>query len=39
MLRSKIDLIITSGAISAGKFDFIPSIIKTFKLSNYFERR
>ena len=35
MLRSKIDLIITSGAISAGKFDFIPSIIKTFKLSNY----
>jgi molybdopterin molybdotransferase len=37
MLRSKIDLIITSGAISAGKFDFIPSIIKTFKLSNYFK--
>ncbi len=35
MLRSKIDLIITSGAISAGKFDFIPNIIKTFKLSNY----
>ncbi len=37
MLRSKIDLIITSGAISAGKFDFIPSVIKTFKLSNYFK--
>ena len=37
LLRSKVDLIITSGAISAGKFDFIPSIIKTFKLSNYFK--
>jgi len=37
MLRSKIDLIITSGAISAGKFDFVPSVIKTFKLSNYFK--
>ena len=37
MLRSKIDIIITSGAISAGKFDFIPSVIKTFKLSNYFK--
>ncbi|MFZ9598758.1 MAG: molybdopterin molybdotransferase MoeA [Candidatus Fonsibacter ubiquis] len=37
MLRSNIDIIITSGAISAGKFDFIPSVIKTFKLSNYFK--
>ena len=37
MLRSKIDVIITSGAISAGKFDFIPSVIKTFKLSHYFK--
>ena len=37
MLKSKIDIIITSGAISAGKFDFIPSIVKTFKLSNYFK--
>jgi len=37
MLKSKIDMIITSGAVSAGKFDFIPSVIKTFKLSNYFK--
>ena len=37
MINSKIDLIITSGAVSAGKFDFIPSVIKKFKLSNYFK--
>jgi len=37
MLKSKIDMIVTSGAVSAGKFDFIPSIIKTFKISNYFK--
>ena len=37
MLKSKIDMIITSGAVSAGKFDFIPSIVKKFKLSNYFK--
>ena len=35
--KSKIDMIITSGAVSAGKFDFIPTIIKKFKLSNYFK--
>ena len=28
---SNIDIIITSGAISAGKFDFVPDIIKQFK--------
>jgi molybdopterin molybdotransferase len=28
---------ITSGAVSAGKFDFIPSVINSFKLSNYFK--
>ena len=33
MLNSKIDLIVTSGAVSAGKFDFVPQIIKNFKLS------
>ena len=27
----------TSGAVSAGKYDFIPDVIKTFKLSNYFK--
>ena len=37
MLNSKIDIIVTSGAVSAGKYDFIPDIVKTFKLSNYFK--
>ena len=37
MLNSKIDLIVTSGAVSAGKFDFVPQISKNFKLSNYFK--
>ena len=37
MLSSKIDIIITSGAVSAGKFDYIPKIVKKFKLSNYFK--
>ncbi len=37
MIKSKIDIIITSGAVSAGKFDFIPKIVKKFKLSNYFK--
>ena len=30
-ISSNIDIIITSGAISAGKFDFVPDIIKQFK--------
>ena len=37
MFSSKIDIIITSGAVSAGKFDFIPSVIKKYKLSKYFK--
>ena len=37
MTTSNTDIIITSGAVSAGKFDFVPSVIKTFKLSNYFK--
>ena len=37
MLSSKIDIIITSGAVSAGKFDYIPRVVKKFKLSNYFK--
>ena len=37
VFSSKIDIIITSGAVSAGKFDYIPSIVKKFKLSNYFK--
>ena len=38
-MKSKIDIIITSGAISAGKYDFIPSIINKFKLSNFRNKR
>ena len=37
ILKSKTDIIITSGGVSKGKFDFIPSIIKKFKLSNFFK--
>ena len=37
MFNSNIDIIITSGAVSAGKFDFVPDIVKKFKLSNYFK--
>ncbi len=35
--KSKIDIIITSGAVSAGKHDFIPSVVKKFRLSNFFK--
>jgi molybdopterin molybdotransferase len=35
--NSKIDIIITSGAVSAGKFDFIPGVIKSFKLDHFFK--
>ena len=37
MFKSKIDIIITSGAVSAGKFDFVPSVVKKFELSDYFK--
>ena len=36
-IKSNTDLIITSGAVSAGKFDFVPKIINTFKLKYYFK--
>ena len=36
-VKSKIDIIITSGAVSAGKHDFVPSVVKKFNLSNYFK--
>ena len=32
MLKSKIDMIITSGAVSAGKFDFVPSVVNKFSI-------
>ncbi|MDC1159702.1 molybdopterin molybdotransferase MoeA [Candidatus Pelagibacter sp.] len=35
--KSKIDIIITSGAVSAGKHDFVPVVIKRFNLSNFFK--
>jgi molybdopterin molybdotransferase len=37
IFKSKIDIIITSGAVSAGKHDFVPSTVKKFKLSNFFK--
>ena len=36
-IKSKIDIIITSGAVSAGKHDFVPSVVKKFNLSGYFK--
>ncbi len=36
-ILSKVDIIITSGAVSAGKYDFIPEVMKKIKLSNYFK--
>jgi molybdopterin molybdotransferase len=36
-LNSKTDIIITSGAVSAGKFDFIPGVIRSFKLDHFFK--
>ena len=36
-LNSDIDIIITSGAVSAGKFDFVPKIIKKFKYKSFFK--
>ena len=35
--KSKTDILITSGAVSKGKFDFIPSVINQFKLKNHFK--
>ena len=37
MLKSNINIMITSGAVSAGKFDYIPGAVKSFNLSNYFK--
>ncbi len=36
-IKSKYDIIMTSGAVSAGKFDYIPSVVKQFKTSHYFK--
>ena len=36
-IKTKIDIIISSGAVSAGKHDFVPSVVKRFSLSNFFK--
>ena len=36
-MKSKIDIIITSGAVSAGKHDFVPKVIKKLNLSQFFK--
>ena len=37
ILKSKTHIIITSGAVSAGKFDFIPNVINKLHLSHSFK--
>ena len=37
IFKSQTNIIITSGAVSAGKFDFVPSVVKKFKTLNYFK--
>jgi len=37
MMKSKTNIIVTSGAVSAGKFDYIPRVVKQFKTSHYFK--
>ncbi len=37
ILTSKVDIIITSGAVSAGKFDFVPIVINKFSLEGFFK--
>ena len=36
-IKSKINIIVTSGAVSAGKHDFVPNVIKKFNLANFFK--
>ena len=35
--NSDTDIIVTSGAVSAGKFDFIPELVKKFGFKKYFK--
>ena len=35
--KSDIDIILTSGAVSAGKFDFVPKVIRDYKIENFFK--
>ena len=36
-LKSKSDIVITSGAVSKGKYDFVPNIIRFFELKSSFK--
>ena len=36
-IKNNTDIIITIGAVSAGKYDYVPSIIKKFNRNNYFK--
>ena len=36
-IKNKIDIIITIGAVSAGKYDYVPRIIKKFNGKGYFK--
>ena len=36
-IKNKIDLVITIGGVSAGKYDFIPNIIKKYKTKFHFK--
>ena len=36
-LKSDIDIFVTSGAISAGKFDFIPKLLDELSFKTYFK--
>jgi len=37
LIKSKDDIIVTSGAVSAGKFDYIPNVVRKFKTSYFFK--
>ena len=36
-IKQKIDIVITIGAVSAGKYDYVPGIINKFKGKGYFK--
>ena len=36
-IKLKNDIVVTSGAVSAGKYDFIPSTLKKLNVKNYFK--
>ena len=36
-IKNKIDIIVTIGAVSAGKYDYVPNIVKKFNGKNFFK--